>query len=61
MYLSFTEIHRDPRGFWTAGAYERLRRIKAAIDPHDLIRSNHPIPPQGTSTRSSGEGRDVAA
>ena len=26
-------------------AYQRLRRIKAAIDPGDMIRSNHPVPP----------------
>jgi hypothetical protein len=26
--------------------YDRLRRIKAAVDPADLIRANHPIPPQ---------------
>jgi FAD/FMN-containing dehydrogenase len=29
----------------TAGAYERLRRIKAVVDPNDVIRSHHPIPP----------------
>jgi len=36
--------------FWTAEAYDRLRWIKAAVDPGDMIRSNHPIPPyhQGT-------------
>jgi len=33
------------RGFWTPQAYERLRRIKAAVDPTDLIRANHPVPP----------------
>jgi hypothetical protein len=25
--------------------YRMLRRVKAAVDPEDLIRSNHPIPP----------------
>ena len=25
-------------------SYYRLRRIKAIVDPADLIRSNHPIP-----------------
>jgi UDP-N-acetylenolpyruvoylglucosamine reductase len=39
MYLNFAESQRDP-----AQAYHRLRRIKAAVDPDDLIRSNHPIP-----------------
>jgi FAD/FMN-containing dehydrogenase len=44
-YLNIAETRRDPAGFWTPQAYDRLRRIKAAVDPHDLIRSNHPIPP----------------
>jgi FAD/FMN-containing dehydrogenase len=44
-YLNISESRRDPAGFWTPQAYDRLRRIKAAVDPNDLIRSNHPIPP----------------
>jgi len=48
MYLNLAETHRDPATFWTPQAYDRLRRIKAAVDPDDLIRSNHPIPPKGT-------------
>ena len=44
-YLNFTETSRDPRGFFTPQAYERLRRIKATVDPADLIRANHAIPP----------------
>ena len=44
-YLNFTET-RDPAAqFWTEQAYQRLRRIKANVDPADMIRSNHPIPP----------------
>lgn len=44
-YLNFT-VDRldDPARFWTPQDYQRLRRIKAALDPSDLIRSNHPIP-----------------
>ena len=30
---------------WTEPAYRRLRQIKAAVDPRDLIRANHPVPP----------------
>lgn len=45
MYLNLAETVRDPHGFWTAEAYERLRRVKAAVDPADTIRSNHPIAP----------------
>jgi len=44
-YLNLTETSRDPATFWTPQAYDRLRRIKAAVDPADLIRANHPIPP----------------
>jgi FAD binding domain/Berberine and berberine like len=45
MYLNFAETQRDPTSLWTEKAYHRLRRIKTAIDPEDVIRSNHPIPP----------------
>ena len=45
MYLNFAETQRPAAPFWTEYAYQRLRRIKAAVDPGDLIRSNHPIPP----------------
>jgi FAD/FMN-containing dehydrogenase len=42
-YLNFTEARRDPQAFWTPDAHERLRRIKATVDPQHLIRSNHPV------------------
>src|SRR5215470_4570309 len=38
--LNLTETRRDPACFWTPQAYERLRRIKAAVDPDDIIRAN---------------------
>jgi hypothetical protein len=44
-YLNFAETRRDPASLWDAEAYRRLRRVKSAVDPGDLIRSNHPIPP----------------
>jgi FAD/FMN-containing dehydrogenase len=44
-YLNFTETNQEPASFWSPAAYGRLRRIKAAVDPHNLIRANHPIPP----------------
>ena len=44
-YLNLAETERDPASFWAPQAYDRLRRIKAAVDPDDLIRSNHPVPP----------------
>jgi len=45
MYLNFAETSRDPASFWPAEAYARLRQIKRAVDPADVIRSNHPVPP----------------
>jgi FAD/FMN-containing dehydrogenase len=41
--LNFADTRRDPHTFWTGEAYERLRRIKAALDPDDVIRANHPL------------------
>ena len=45
-YLNFAETRRDPASLWDAQAYRRLREVKSAVDPGDLIRSNHPIPPE---------------
>jgi FAD/FMN-containing dehydrogenase len=39
------ETSQDPSAFWQPEAYDRLRRIKADVDPTNLIRSNHPVPP----------------
>ncbi len=44
-YLNLTETRDEQGAFWSEAAYHRLRRIKAAVDPEDLIRSNHPVPP----------------
>jgi FAD/FMN-containing dehydrogenase len=44
MYLNFADTPREPARFWSEHAYNRLRRIKAAVDPDDRIRSNQPIP-----------------
>ena len=42
-YLNFAEGRRDPRTLWTETAHHRLKRIKTAVDPHGVIRSNHPL------------------
>ena len=42
-YLNFAEGRRDPKTLWTEAAYRRLRRIKDAYDPENVIRSNHPL------------------
>jgi FAD/FMN-containing dehydrogenase len=41
---SFSERPTDPRLIWAEHVYHRLRRIKAQVDPANLIRANHAIP-----------------
>jgi hypothetical protein len=45
MYLNFAETQTPAAPLWTEQAYQRLRQIKADVDPGNLIRANHPIPP----------------
>jgi hypothetical protein len=42
-YLNFCDTRRDPATLWEEQAHHRLRRIKDAVDPDGLIRSNHPV------------------
>jgi FAD/FMN-containing dehydrogenase len=44
-YLNFTESRQPVETLWPADAFQRLRKIKTAVDPDDVVRSNHPIPP----------------
>jgi FAD binding domain/Berberine and berberine like len=44
-YLNFAESRRKASQLFSSASFHRLRRIKAIVDPTDLIRSNHPIPP----------------
>ena len=44
MSLNFADTPRSMGTFWTAPAFERLRAIKATVDPDNLIRANHTIP-----------------
>jgi UDP-N-acetylenolpyruvoylglucosamine reductase len=44
-YLNFTETRRKAASLFSSASYHRLRQIKAMVDPSDVIRSNHPIPP----------------
>jgi FAD/FMN-containing dehydrogenase len=43
-YLNFTERPADPAAFYGEAAYERLRQVKAQVDPLELFRGNHFIP-----------------
>ncbi len=42
-YLNFAETKRDGKNLWSETSYRRLRRIKAAVDPQNRIRSNHEL------------------
>jgi FAD/FMN-containing dehydrogenase len=42
---NFAETEHAPESLWPDRAYQRLRRIKATVDPDDVIRSNHPVQP----------------
>jgi FAD/FMN-containing dehydrogenase len=53
-YLNFTETKTDPGRFWTPPVYDRLRQIKAAVDPANRIRANHLVPP---AEQPTGDGR----
>ena len=44
-YMNFAETRRKAASLFSSESYHRLRRIKAIVDPTDLIRSNHPVPP----------------
>jgi FAD/FMN-containing dehydrogenase len=46
-YLNFVEQPVDPAGAFAAKSWERLQEIKAQVDPDDLFRANHPVPPRG--------------
>jgi len=45
-YMNFTETSRNPASLFSSASYHKLRQIKTILDPLDLIRSNHPIPPE---------------
>ena len=45
MFANLTETPQPPGAFWTGQTLHRLRRIKTVVDPDELIRANHPIPP----------------
>ena len=42
-YMNFAETRREAKSLFSEQAYHRLRRVKAAYDPENVIRSNHPI------------------
>jgi hypothetical protein len=46
-YLNFAESVVDTAVGFEPDAYRRLQEIKSRVDPGDVIRSDHPIPPAG--------------
>jgi phosphatidylserine decarboxylase len=44
-YLNFAEVAVDPSASFGAFTYRRLRVVKRRVDPDDVIRANHAIPP----------------
>jgi hypothetical protein len=46
-YLNFAESVVDTAVGFEPEAYRKLREIKKRVDPDDVIRSDHPIPPAG--------------
>ena len=44
MYMNFADKPRTGRALFGA-AYHRLREVKAAYDPEDVFKANHPVPP----------------
>src|SRR3954447_9848251 len=45
-YLNFAESRKSPEAlFGSAATYRRLQAVKAAYDPSDVVRANHPVAP----------------
>jgi hypothetical protein len=43
-YLNFVEGPTDASAAYSAPAWERLRAVRTAVDPHGLFVANHPVP-----------------
>ena len=58
MYLNFAEQPSDVSSFYDPLTWARLRAVKTAYDPDDLIRSNHPVPPGRRQPRDRDRSAD---
>jgi hypothetical protein len=45
-YMNFAERKTDTSSAYAAATYDRLRAVKAAYDPADVIKANHHIAPR---------------
>lgn len=43
-YVNFAEARKSGSALFGAAAFRRLQEVKAAYDPADLVRANHPVP-----------------
>jgi hypothetical protein len=59
-YLNFATSKGVATPFWAEHAYRRLQRIKAEVDPGDVIRSNRPVPPAACRRSSNKAGEHQA-
>jgi hypothetical protein len=44
-FFNLSETGRPADAFWPKPTFDRLRQVKAAVDPHNIVRANHPVPP----------------
>jgi FAD/FMN-containing dehydrogenase len=57
-YLNFSETSRSPEALWGEHGAARLRRVKQAVDPADVIRANHPVLHAEAKPTGTGRGLD---
>lgn len=44
-FFNLSENSRPAGSFWPKPTFDRLRQVKAAVDPDNIVRANHPVPP----------------
>jgi Berberine and berberine like len=44
-FFNLSETSRAAGSFWPKPTFDRLRQVKTAVDPDNIVRANHPVPP----------------
>lgn len=44
-FFNLSETSRPAGSFWPEPTFDRLRQVKTAVDPDNIVRANHPVPP----------------
>ena len=52
-YSNFTEESGGAGRFFGGRTWDRLRAVKGQVDPGNLFRANHPIPPADVQLRAA--------